>query len=103
MHTTRVHFGLTYSPAILGATIQHHVALFSGTQPEAVQILRRLYADDLSCSVDSSPQTFTLYQDCKCIMSQGAFNLRKSGVSKLFATGARFSIVKVVGANLFYI
>ena len=25
------------------------------------------------------------------------------GVSKLFATGARFSIVKVVGANLFYI
>ena len=25
----------------------------------------------------------------------------RSGVSKLFATGARFSIVKVVGANLF--
>ena len=27
----------------------------------------------------------------------------RAGVSKLFATGARFSIVKVVGANLFYI
>ena len=27
----------------------------------------------------------------------------KAGVSKLFATGARFSIVKVVGANLFFI
>ena len=77
MRITRVPFGLTCSSAILGATIQHHIALFSGTHPEAVQILQRLYADDLSCRVDSSPQAFTLYQYCKYIMSQGAFNLRK--------------------------
>ena len=30
------------------------------------------------------------------------FQNHKTGVSKSFATGARFSIVKVVGANLFY-
>ena len=30
------------------------------------------------------------------------FQYCMSGVSKLFATGAGFSIVKVVGANLFY-
>ena len=77
MRITRVPFGLTCSPAILGATIQHHIALFSGTHPEAMQILQRLYANDISCSVDSSAQAFRPYQDCKYIMSQGAFNLRK--------------------------
>ena len=42
-----------------------------------MQLLRRLYSNDLSCSVDSSPQALTLYQDCKYIMSQDACNLSK--------------------------
>ena len=41
-------FGLTCSPAIQSATIRHHIALFSGTHPDAVQVIQSLYTDDLS-------------------------------------------------------
>ena len=49
----RLPFGLTCSPAILGATIRHHIDSFSEKHPEAVKVLRRLYCDDLSCGADS--------------------------------------------------
>jgi len=37
----------------------------------------------------------------KIVFYQKQISWPRTGVSKLFATGARFSIVKVVGANLF--
>ena len=71
MRIKRVPFGLRCSPANLGATIRHHVNLFTETHSEAVRVLNRLYADDMSCSVDSSQQAFHLYKDCKDIMKRG--------------------------------
>ena len=73
----RLPFGLTCSPGILGATIRHHLSSFQVGNPDAVEVLSRLYADDLSCGAKNTEQAFALYRDCKEIMRQGGFNLRK--------------------------
>ena len=70
-------FGLTCSPALLGATIHHHIAQYENDYPEVVKILKRLYADDLSCSVRTPLDAMNIYKQAKNIMLQGGFNLRK--------------------------
>ena len=40
-------FGLRPGPSILGATIRRHISLFQDDNPEVVNVLSRLYADDL--------------------------------------------------------
>ena len=73
----RLAFGLKPSPSILGATIRQHVSLFRDDYPEVVKILNHLYADDLSCGVDSREEAFHLYKTSKEILAKGGFNLRK--------------------------
>ncbi len=36
-----------------------------------------MYADDLSCSVDSANEALEIYKQAKSIMLKGSFNLRK--------------------------
>ena len=45
--------------------------------PAVAKVLNRLYADDLSCSVETPLEAMTLYRQAKSIMLQGGFNLRK--------------------------
>ena len=73
----RLVFGLTCSPALLGATIRHHIAKYENDYPEVVKILKRLHADDLSCSVRTPLDAMNIYKQAKNIMLQGGFNLRK--------------------------
>ena len=73
----RLLFGLTCSPTLLAETIRHHVEKYSETHPEVVEILSRLYADDLSCGTDNPSKALEIYKSCKDLMKQGGFNLRK--------------------------
>ena len=73
----RLVFGLACSPALLGATIHNHIAKYKNDYPKVVKILKRLYADDLSCSVRTPLDTMNIYKQAKTIMLQGRFNLRK--------------------------
>ncbi len=45
----RLVFGLTSSPSLLGETIRKHVTKYEKEFREICKILRRLYADDLTC------------------------------------------------------
>ena len=48
-----------------------------GTHPEVVDILSKLYADNLSCGAVNTTKAFEIYQLSKEIMLRGGFKLRK--------------------------
>ena len=73
----RLAFGLRPAPSILGATIRKHISLFQDDNPEVVNVLSRLYADDLSCGTETVEKGLEIYNGSKEIMSKGGFNLRK--------------------------
>ncbi|XP_028414386.1 uncharacterized protein LOC114537537 [Dendronephthya gigantea] len=73
----RLVFGLKPSPAILGATINHHLEKHNETEPEAVQALRDLYVDDLPTGATNEEKAFEIYESTKRVMKRGGFNLRK--------------------------
>lgn len=73
----RLIFGLKCSPALLNATIREHVDKFTSEHAEVVNILSRLYADDLSCGAETTGDAFVIYEQAKAIMLKGGFNLRK--------------------------
>jgi hypothetical protein len=71
-------FGLRPSPAILGATINHHLDTLQENNPEMVEHLREsLYVDDLVSGAQNDEKAFQIYKQSKEIMSTGGFNLRK--------------------------
>ena len=75
---TRLMFGLRSSPAILGATINHHLDFYKETHPETVKTIKdSLYVDDLVAGAPRDDQAFEIYQNMKRVMSYGGFNLRK--------------------------
>ena len=75
---SRLVFGLRPSPAILGATIDHHLHFYEGRKPEIVDILKdSLYVDDLVSGASNDGKAFDIYKDAKKIMLEGGFNLRK--------------------------
>ena len=73
----RLVFGLTCSPSILAETIKHHVSQFPNEDSKILNVLDKLYCDDLSCGVDTREEAINLYKRCKEIMLKGGFNLRK--------------------------
>ena len=74
----RLVFGLRPSPAILGATIDHHLKINEATQPRAAKVLKDgLYVDDLVTGGENDDEALDIYKDTKGLMSVGGFNLRK--------------------------
>ena len=74
----RLVFGLRPSPAILGATILHHLDLHEHEDPVVAEKLRDcLYVDDLTTGAESEDEALRVYASAKTIMSKGGFNLRK--------------------------
>ena len=74
----RLVFGLRPSPAILGATINHHLELYEDQHPEMVNTIRSsLYVDDLVSGAQDDDEAFTIYKSARKIMAAGGFNLRK--------------------------
>ena len=75
---TRVVFGVSSSPFLLNATIQHHIRRYHASHPELVDILMQsTYVDDVIFGADTEEEAYTLYMNSKEIFAQGSFNLRK--------------------------
>ncbi len=75
---TRVVFGVSSSPFLLNATIDHHLKLFSSTKPELVSLLlQSIYVDDVVAGARDVDAALQLYRDSKGILRDGGFNLRK--------------------------
>ena len=72
----RLVFGLKPSPAILEATVHHHLEKHKKSDPEAVRVLQDLYVDDLPSGADEE-KAFEIYESTKPVMKCGGFNLRK--------------------------
>ena len=75
---TRVVFGVSPSPFLLNATIQHHIEKYQISHPEVVKILMQsIYVDDVILGADTEEDAYALYACSKEILSNGSFNLRK--------------------------
>ena len=75
---TRVVFGVSCSPFLLNATVQHHLELHSETHSNLIwKILRSIYVDDIVTSLKTEEQAYEFYVDAKALLKTGAFNLRK--------------------------
>ncbi len=75
---TRVVFGVSSSPFLLNATVEHHIAKYLPTRPELVKtLMQSMYVDDVVCGAVGDDEAYALYADSKEILSQGSFNLGK--------------------------
>ena len=75
---TRVVFGVSSSPFLLNATLQHHLNLYSDTHPELVeQLSKSTYVDDVICGACDTESAYQLYRESKAVLKEGGFNLRK--------------------------
>ena len=75
---TRVVFGVSASPFLLNATIDHHLDEYKASHPEVVQLLKQsIYVDDVVCGGDSESEAFSMYMHSKEMLSHACFNLRK--------------------------
>ena len=75
---TRLVFGLRPSPAILGATLQHHLKLYKQSEPEMFQLLEQsFYVDDLLTGESNDEKSLVIYHRAKKLMAEGGFNLIK--------------------------
>ena len=75
---TRVVFGVSSSPFLLNATIQHHLEEHKLAFPNTVKILSRsTYVDDIVSGAGNEEDAYQLYKESKDLLKQGGFNLRK--------------------------
>ena len=71
-------FGLVSSPFIMNATLRHHLKTFADNDPVFVdKMIKSLYCDDLTTTVDTFQDAVELYSKAKDRMAEGNFNLRK--------------------------
>ena len=77
---TRPLFGLRSSPFLFSGTVTVHVSksIEAGTDVKVLeQLLRDLYVDDVTVSVDSYDEGATFYYKTKSCLKEGGFKLRK--------------------------
>jgi len=75
---SRVVFGLSSSPFLLNATIQHHIGQYEQCDPSFTQkFLESIYVDDLTSGDSDVNRTFELYVKSKLRWKEAGFNLRK--------------------------
>ncbi len=75
---TRVVFGVSSSPLLLNATINHHIEQYRAQDPAFVEaFMRAVYVDDLNSGGDDDESVYTLYKKAKFRLAEGGFNLRK--------------------------
>ena len=71
-------FGITSSPFLLNATVDHHLESYSSKKTELVEVLREsIYVDDIVTGSVDEDSALNLYKDSKEILRAGGFNLRK--------------------------
>ena len=75
---TRVVFGVTSSPFLLNATIQHHLKKYESSHKELVEnLLQSIYVDDIVSGVQDDRDALLMYKQSKSLFKAGGFNLRK--------------------------
>ena len=78
MRFTRVVFGVSSSPFLLNATINHHLLTYQNSHPALVDTLSRsIYVDDVTYGADSDDAAYELHTVSRKIFAEGGFNLRK--------------------------
>eukprot|EP00731_Ephydatia_muelleri_P024188 Em0016g459a len=86
---TRVVFGVSASPFLLNATLDHHIRKYEAEDPEFVaRFLRAIYVDDVTYGGSDIEDVFQLYLKTKIRLLEGGFNIRKF-VSNDFQLQAR--------------
>ena len=74
----RVVFGVSSSPFLLSAVIQHHLHQYSDRDLEFVRtMIEGFFVDDLVTSCKSTTTAFDLYGKARNRMKEGGFRLRK--------------------------
>lgn len=75
---TRVVFGLNASPFLLNATIRHHLARYSESDPRFTsKLAKSFYVDDLVTGEHTVSKAFELFEKSVSRMSEAGFRLRK--------------------------
>ena len=75
---TRVMFGVSSSPFLLNATVQHHLKKYSSIYPELVEkISHSIYVDDIASGANDEGRGYEFYSNSKMVLKDGGFNLRK--------------------------
>jgi hypothetical protein len=84
----RVVFGVTCSPFLLGAVIEHHVQQVSEADKSIAQLfLRSLYVDNCVTSVDTIQEYYIFKEATTRIMSEAKMDLRQWECSSGWETG----------------
>ena len=74
----RVVFGVSASPFLLNATINHHIQRYGDHYPQlASQFMCSIYVDDVTFGSEDEEKTYELYWFSKEKLAEGGFNLRK--------------------------
>ena len=71
-------FGVSASPFLLNATINHHLQKYREEHPALVHtLMKSIYVDDVTFGADGENEAYNLYVLSKKIFAVGGFNLRK--------------------------
>ena len=73
----RVVFGVSSSPFLLNATIQHHIERYTNDPEFLRHMLDSLYVDDVATGGCDDLATYELYTNLKTRLAKGGFNIRK--------------------------
>ncbi|KRY07195.1 hypothetical protein T12_10619, partial [Trichinella patagoniensis] len=74
----RICFGLTSSPFLALAVMQHHARLNKSKWPKAAEeVLKNVYVDDLLFSLDDRTETMECVRELKQLMETAGFHLTK--------------------------
>ena len=74
----RAVFGVSSSPFLLNATVQHHLQQYVSSHPTLIsKLTASLYVDDIVSGAQDEQQAYQFYTEAKMIFRAGGFNLRK--------------------------
>ncbi|KAL5491929.1 hypothetical protein EMCRGX_G017305 [Ephydatia muelleri] len=74
----RVVFGVSSSPFLLNATLQHHMEHYRNYDPSFVnKFVRSIYVDDLTSGSDTEEEALLLAKKARERLAEAGFNLRK--------------------------
>ena len=78
MRFARVVLGVSASPFLLNATINHHLERYRDRYSKLVDtLLHSMYVDDVTCGANSEDAAYQLYDISTKLFAEGGFNLRK--------------------------
>ena len=73
---TKVFFGVSASPFLLNATINHHLQKHCSEYPDLVNTLMKS-SDDVTYDVDGEDEAYTIYSLSKKVFADSGFNSAK--------------------------